>query len=355
MLLQGTPMAFEIGLFLPSTRGGSIMSTTEPPQEAPTWRLNATVTRMAEDAGLDFVLSQSKWRGYGGISQHWDVSLESFTLMAALAATTHRIKLYSSVGVRAFHPAVAAKMCVTLDEISGGRFGVNIVSGWNKFEYGQMGMWPEDGYHTYRYAYAEEFLEVMKLLWAKGRASHKGKFFTLDDCKSYPMPKRRLPIVCAGQSDSALQFTAKHADYGFVGRMHDTPEKLGALNARLQELAKAEGRTVKSYALINVVTAATDAEAIARQDFFVANADHEAIDEWMRASAEDPTRDMSGLDLVKRTFMRFPFITASYDGVAERIDAIAAAGVSGICLLLPDFERDLQAFIDHVLPRMTCR
>jgi len=348
-------MPFEIGLFLPSTRGGSVMATTEPPQEAPTWRLNSTVTRMAEEAGLDFVLAQSKWRGYGGKSQHWDVALESFTLISALAAVTSRIRLFASVGVRAFHPAVAAKMCATLDEISSGRFGINIVSGWNKFEYGQMGMWPEDGYHTYRYAYAEEFLEVMKLLWATGRASHEGKFFTLDDCKSYPQPARRLPIVCAGQSEPALQFTARHADYGFVGRMHDTPEKLGALNARVQALAREQGRQVKTYALINVVAASTEAEAEARQDFFVENADHEAIAEWLRASAEDPTRDMSGLDLLRRTFMRFPFITASYQGVAERLDAIAAAGIAGVCLLLPDFERDLEAFIDHVMPRMACR
>lgn len=348
-------MAFEIGLFLPSTRGGSVMASTEPPQEQPTWKLNATVTRMAEEAGLDFVLAQSKWRGYGGKSRHWDVALESFTLISALAAVTSRIQLFASVGVRAFHPAVAAKMCVTLDEISGGRFGINMVSGWNKFEYGQMGMWPEDGYHTYRYAYAEEFLQVMKLLWDTGRASHKGKFFTLDDCKSYPQPSRRLPVVCAGQSEPALQFTARHADIGFVGRMHDTPEKLGALATRLQELAAAQGRTVKTYALINVVTAPTEAEAKARQDYFVANADHEAIEEWMRVSAEDPTRDMAGLDLVRKTFMRFPFITASYDGVAERLDAIAAAGVAGVCLLLPDFERDLRAFIDNVVPRMKSR
>ena len=45
----------EIGLFLPSTRGGSVMAATEPPQEAPTWRLNSNVTRMAEEAGLEEV------------------------------------------------------------------------------------------------------------------------------------------------------------------------------------------------------------------------------------------------------------------------------------------------------------
>jgi pyrimidine oxygenase len=52
------------------------------------------------------------------------------------------------------HPAVIAKMTSTIDDISNGRFGVNIVSGWNKFEYLQMGLWRGDEYFGYRYDYA---------------------------------------------------------------------------------------------------------------------------------------------------------------------------------------------------------
>jgi pyrimidine oxygenase len=348
-------MPFHIGLFLPNTRGLSIIATTEPPLAQPTFALNLAITRMAEEAGLDYVLSASKWRGYGGTSEFWDHSLESFTLMAALAATTSRIKLYASVGVRAFHPAVAAKMAATIEDISGGRFGVNIVSGWNQFEYGQMGMWPEDGYHTYRYAYAEEFLAVMQALWATGRASHKGKFFTLDDCVSKPTPRKPLSIVCAGQSDDALAFTSRYADVGFVGRMHDTPEALGGLNAKLQGLASAHGRTVGAYALMSIIADPSEAEARERQDFYLANADPVAIAEWMRASGRDPTRNLESLDQLRRTFMGFPCMTSSYDGVAARIDAIAATGVAGVCLMFPDFEKDLRAFIDHVMPRLACR
>ena len=348
-------MTFKIGLFLPNTRGLSIIATTEPPLAKPTFALNLSITRMAEEAGLDYVLSASKWRGYGGQSQFWDHSLESFALMSALAAATHRIKLYASVGVRAFHPAVAAKMAATIDDISGGRFGVNIVSGWNQFEYGQMGLWPEDGYHQYRYAYAEEFLQVMQKLWATGRASHQGKFFTLDDCVSNPTPRQPLEIICAGQSDDALAFTAQYADIGFVGRMHDTPEALGALNAKLQTLATSRGRSVGAYALMNIIADPTEAEAQARQDYYLLKSDPVAIAEWMRASSGDPTRKLESLDLLRRTFMGFPFITSSYAGVAERIDAIAATGVAGVCLMFPDFEKDLAAFIAHVVPRLGCR
>ncbi|MEZ5855005.1 MAG: LLM class flavin-dependent oxidoreductase [Hyphomicrobiaceae bacterium] len=306
-------------------------------------------------AGLDYVLAQSKWRGYGGQSRHWDESLEAFTLISALAASTDTIQLYASVGVRAFHPAIIAKMAVTIDDIAPGRFGVNIVAGWNAYEYEQMGMWPEDGYHKYRYAYAEEFMQVMNKLWETGRASHQGKFFTLDDCKSYPTPGHKLPIVCAGQSDAALAFTAKYADIGFVGRIYETPEGLGALNARLQAKAAEHGRKVGAYALLNIIAAPTDAEAKARQDDFLAHADHQSIAEWLKASGRDPSRTSHELDHVRQTFMGFPFVTASYDNVARHLDAIADQGVAGVCLMFPDYVPDLEAFITHVLPQLASR
>lgn len=348
-------MSFHVGLFLPSTLGLSVIAVTDPPQPEPTFALNLAITRMAEAGGLDFVLSASKWRGYGGPSRHWDASLESFTLMSAIAAATSRIQLYASVGVRAFHPAVIAKMAATIDDVSGGRFGVNIVSGWNELEYAQMGMWPEDGYHRWRYAYAEEFLQVLTKLWATGRASHKGRFFQLDDCMSYPTPARPLPIVCAGQSPDAIAFTARHADIGFVGRMHDTAATLGALNQRLQAEAARHGRRVGAYALLNVIAAPTDAAAMARQDDLLARSDEEAIAEWLRASSRDPTRKVDGLDRLRLTFMGFPFLTASYAGIAARLDEIADAGVAGVCLMFPSFVPDLEAFIAEVLPRMRSR
>ncbi len=70
-----------------------------------------------------------KLRGFGGQSEFWDHNLESFTLMAGLAAVTKQIQLYASVAVLTIPPAIVARMASTIDSISGGRFGINIVSG----------------------------------------------------------------------------------------------------------------------------------------------------------------------------------------------------------------------------------
>jgi pyrimidine oxygenase len=172
---------------------------------------------------------------------------------------------------------------------------------------------------------------------------------------SYPQPSRPLPIVCAGQSADAIAFTARHADIGFVGRMRDSPQALGALNQQLKDAAAAHGRQVGAYALLNIVAAPTEAEAQARQDDMLARSDEEGIAEWLRASGRDPTRNLQGLDKLRLTFMSFPFITASYADVAARLDEIAAVGVKGVCLMFPEFVPDLRAFIAEVMPRMKSR
>lgn len=112
----------------------------------PTFELNKEIVLKAERYGFDFALSMIKMRGYGGKTQHWDYNLESFTLMAGLAAVTKKIKLFASIPILVFPPALAARMGSTIDSIAPGRFGVNIVTGWQTAEYDQMGLWPGSDY-----------------------------------------------------------------------------------------------------------------------------------------------------------------------------------------------------------------
>ena len=77
-------------------------------------------------------------------------------------------------------------MTSTIDDVSKGRFGVNIVSGWNKLEYSQMGLWRGDEYFKKRYEYAAEYLGLLRKLWKEERVTHQSEFFSFEDCKSYP-------------------------------------------------------------------------------------------------------------------------------------------------------------------------
>ncbi len=112
----------QLGVFIPIGNNGWLISTTSP-QYMPSFDLNRTVVEKAERFGFDFALSMIKLRGFGGPSQYWDHNLESFTLMAGLAAVTSRIQLFATIGVLTMPPPIVARMAVTIDSISKGRFG----------------------------------------------------------------------------------------------------------------------------------------------------------------------------------------------------------------------------------------
>jgi pyrimidine oxygenase len=131
----------------------------------PTFDLNKVIVQKAEKYGFDFALSMIKVRGYGGVTQHWDYNLESFTLMAGLAAVTKKIKLFASTPVLLLPPAIVARMAVTIDSIAPGRFGINIFTGWQTAEYDQMGMWPGNDYFGFVIPHPEDRKDMFINIW----------------------------------------------------------------------------------------------------------------------------------------------------------------------------------------------
>src|SRR5580658_7781474 len=99
----------KIGVFIPIGNNGWLISENSP-QYWPSFAPNKQITQTAERYGVDFVLSMIKLRGFGGKTEFWDHNLESFTLMAGLAAVTTRIQLYASVAVLTIPPAIVARM-----------------------------------------------------------------------------------------------------------------------------------------------------------------------------------------------------------------------------------------------------
>src|ERR1700741_3091408 len=177
----------EIGVFIPIGNNGWLISPTSP-QYKPSFDLNKEIVLKAEKYGLDFALSMIKLRGFGGKTQFWEHNLESFTLMAGLAAVTEHIKIYATVATLTIPPAIVARMASTIDSISPGRFGINLVTGWQKAEYDQMGLWPGEQHYTDRYNYLAEYATVLKGLMETGVSDFKGKYLEMHDCRGSPKP-----------------------------------------------------------------------------------------------------------------------------------------------------------------------
>ena len=140
-----------------------------------------------------------------GRREFWDYNLESFTLMAGLAAMTTRIQLFATCAVLTMPPPIAARMAVTIDSISHGRFGVNIISGWQRARIHPDGHLAGHRALRRRYDYCAEYVTIMHELWDTGRSDFKGDFFQMDDCRCLPTPTAKIPIICAAQSDAGTR------------------------------------------------------------------------------------------------------------------------------------------------------
>ena len=114
--------------------------------------------------------------------------LETWTAAAAIAEATERIEIIAAVKPLLFHPGVLAKLALGIDDISGGRFAINLVSAWFKPEMGVLGI--EMPPHDERYELSAEWLEVVRALFAGGPVDHRGKRFTIDGLDLFPGPVR---------------------------------------------------------------------------------------------------------------------------------------------------------------------
>ena len=351
----------DIGVFIPINNNGWIISATSP-QYMPSFELNKQVVLKAEAYGLDFALSMIKLHGFGGKTEFWDHGLESFTLMAGLAAVTQRIMLYASTAVLTIPPAIVARMASTISDISGGRFGVNVVSGWHKIEYSQMGLWPGDHHFGERYDYSTEYVRVMQELWAQGHSDLKGRYFQMDACKLSPRPVAPIKLVAAGQSDRGMEFAAQYCDFNFaLGEGVNEPTKAAGVPARMLAHAAKTGRDVGSYMLYMVIADETDETALAKWQLYNEGADVGALAHLLGKVAEDTAwSDTSMAAAIQRADLPINFnmgtLVGSYARVAAMLDeASTIPGVKGIMLTFDDFLAGMDAYGTRIQPLMHCR
>ena len=350
----------QVGVFVPINNNGWLISKTAP-QYMPSFDLNKTIAQSAERHGLDFLLSMIKLRGFGGATEFWEYGLESLTLMAGLAAVTDRIKIYATCPTLVIPPAFAARMCNTIDSISHGRFGLNLITGWQRPEYSQMGLWPGDDHFRDRYRMLDEYARILRELWATGVSDHKGVYYQMDDCRVRPTPSGEMKIICAGSSEEGLAFSARWADYAFcLGKGVNTPTAFAGNNARLAAATAKTGRDVSMFVLVMIIAAETDDEAMAKWRRYNDGADLEAI-AWL---AEQGAADKHNADTNVRQLaapegavnINMGTLVGSYASVARMLDEIAAVpNTGGVLLTFDDFVAGVDAFGERIQPLMRCR
>ena len=328
----------------------------------PTFDLNRTIVEKAEHFGFDFALSMIKLHGFGGPSQFWEHNLESFTLMAGLAAVTKRIQLFATCAVLTMPPPIAARMAVTIDSISHGRFGVNIISGWQRREYTQMGVWPGAEHYKRRYQYCAEYVTIMKELWATGRSDFKGEFFKMDDCRCSPLPSAPIPIICAAQSDAGTRYAAQHADYNFCASFGENkPDGRRSQRRQAGRGHQGDGPRLRRPGPDHDHRRRDRRRGQAKWQHYKDGTDLEAIAYRDAQAKDDPSTDIYAQPN-RRALLgtdKLPtnqgVLVGSYASVARMLDELSAVpGVRGVMLTFDDFVIGMEQFGTRIMPLMRC-
>ena len=204
----------KLGIFGPNCSNACAITMAETSFE-PTFEKNLEIAGMLEQAGFECMVPIARWRGFGGPSNFNGNCMETYTWASALAARTRNIFLFATSHVPTLHPIVAAKMATTIDHISKGRFGLNMVCGWFTPEMEMFGVKMME--HDNRYEYATEWVEVLEKLWTEEWFDHKGEHFTINQGFSDPKPyqKPRPVLISAGSSPKGREFAARFCDINF--------------------------------------------------------------------------------------------------------------------------------------------
>lgn len=262
-----------------------------------------------------------------------DGQLDPLTLAAAVAAQTTTLRLITAI-LPGFVPAATmAKMGATLDQISGGRWHINLVTGWFKEEQENLGIpWVE---HADRYRRSEEYLQVLKGLWQQEDFSFDGDFYRIKSGTMRPRPAQRPypAIFQGGNSAQAQQMAGQYSDWYFI---NGAP--LAQLTAQIDAVnlvARQYQRNVRFSVNAFVIARETEAAAWAEYEEILAAADELAIAQFREKAKEAKGMWQSddGLaSFVANNEGLRTGLVGSHAQVAQRIRELEAIGIEMILL-----------------------
>lgn len=346
---------FNVGIFSANCSGG-LAVTTVPERWDASWDNNRELAQAADELGIDFMLPIARFAGYGGEADFQAHTLETLVWATGLLEATQRLTCFATVHTAFSHPVLAAKQFATADHVGHGRFGLNIVAGWNQPEYEMFGLdLPQE--HAERYARAEEWWHVVSRIWqADEPFDWDGRYFRLKGVRGAPKPfDSAPPILNAASSSEGRRFAVSNADFLFT--VLTDLERARADVAAIREQAVAVGRRIGVLTTCYVVCRPTQKEADDyHQHYAEACADDDGVDRLM---------ELQGLhaksfppEALKAFRTRFAGGHGSYplvgdpDMVADEIERIARAGFDGTTVAFVEYLAELPYFAAEVLPRL---
>ena len=325
----------------------------------PTWVNALAMARVADEAGLEAIVPIARWKGYldGKPNHPANDVLDAFSWAAGLAQATRYTSVFATSHAPTAHPLVVARQSATIDAISGGRFSLNVVGGWNRREFDMFGIHLRE--HDDRYVYLEEWLQILRRLWTDPEEfDYESPNFHMKKAISRPQPVQKggIPIMNAGMSATGVRFSAKNSQIGLISLEGNGPEEWRPKVEAYKRMARDEfGREIQIWTNVSVVQRDTRKEA---EDYLRRYSeeylDTEVLDSIMSTMSRENNIPI-GSELL--AFMRrrmaigagHPLIgDAQY--IAEELQAISRAGVDGVIMTWVDYVDGVKRLVRDVLP-----
>tara|TARA_B100000686_G_C16777782_1_gene969705 strand:+ start:1299 stop:2435 length:1137 start_codon:yes stop_codon:yes gene_type:complete len=346
----------KLGTFGTNVSGGCAITKAEGALEI-NWPNVSNISRIADQIGLEALVPVARWKGFGGETDFNAHCFETYTWAAGLGGQTDQAAVFSTSHVPTVHPVLAAKQATTIDHITNGRFALNIVVGWFEPELQMFGSKVME--HDIRYDYADEWIEVMKLLWIEeNEFTYEGKYFQIPKGFHQPKPiQAPFPaLMNAGGSQRGKHFGAKNCDMMFIAITNPDPEAIREEIASVREIARTVyKRDIQVWTNSYVVHGKTENEAKKYYDYYVNQmGDWDAADNLIRVlGINSKMVGKEAMEGLKSQFIAgycgYPLIGTS-EMIAEGLETLSNLGFNGSLLSWVNFEEGLHRFSAEILP-----
>jgi FMNH2-dependent dimethyl sulfone monooxygenase len=337
------------GYWLP-VFGGWLRNVADEGMEA-SWAYVKRLAQRSEEIGFDVTLiAELNLNDIKGVEAN---SLDAWSTAAALAAVTERIELMVAVRPTFHLPALLAKQAANIDQISGGRLTLNVVSSWWADEARKYGVSFEQ--HDDRYARTSEWLDVLDGAWSRDHFSYSGKYYRVEDNVLEPKPvsKPRPCLYAGGESAAAKNLIAEKCD---AYLMHGDPpervrEKIADLRgrrARHADLAPMKFG-VAGYAIVRETEREAQDEVRRITDVKQSAAGYANYQQWLAGTQLEQQVSLEDYSVSNRGLRSGLVGTA--EQVAERVGAFEAAGVDLVLLQFSPQLEEMERFADTVIGR----
>jgi dimethylsulfone monooxygenase len=344
----------KLGLFGTNCSHGLTM-THAPTTYRVTWEHTKEIAQRADELGFEALVPIARWRGFGGTTNFNGNCYETYTWAAGLAEATNNIAIFATSHLPTVHPIVAAKAAATIDHISGGRFGLNLVMGWFSPEMDMFHGAQRE--HDQRYAFGQQWLDLVQKLWSEpGSFDFEGDFFSGENLEAYPKPHQapRPVLINAGNSPSGVEFSARNVDINFASL--DTLENMAQYTKNIRHKAREEyGRDISTMTYGLVVARDTETEAKQAFQSVIDNGDWEAAGNVMKVAGMESQSFNEQIKAFQERFIAgwagYP-VVGSPEQVVEELGRLNEAGMDGMIMGFLDYNEEMKYFGERILPLM---